>query len=111
MEYLERAKRYATKNPDVYKLEGWTYYGLNRPDQAATEWKKSLTLRADPEVRAALEKAIRDRAEEENYRENESAHFQLKEKGEAAPGRARKGVRTEDGRDLQIHSGLRIWQR
>src|SRR5258708_4381360 len=75
LEYLERAKRYAPKNPDVYKLEGWTYYGLNRPDQAATEWKKSLTLRADPEVQAALEKAIRDKAEEENYRENERAHF------------------------------------
>src|SRR5258705_7576683 len=106
LEYLERAKRYAPKNPDVYKLEGWTYYGLNRPDQAATEWKKSLTLRADPEVQAALEKAIRDKAEEENYRENESAHFQLKYNGAAEPGLAREGLHTLEGHYQQIESEL-----
>src|SRR5258708_19618709 len=99
LEYLERAKRYAPKNPDVYKLEGWTYYGLNRPDQAATEWKKSLTLRADPEGQAALEKAIRDKAEEENYRDNQSAHFQLKYNGAADPALARHAPPT-----LQRHS-------
>src|SRR5258707_3991413 len=98
LEYLERAKRYAPKNPDVYKLEGWTYYGLNRPDQAATGGKKSLTLRADPEVQAALEKAIRDKAEEENYRENESAHFQLKYNGAAEPGLAREVLHPLEGR-------------
>jgi len=106
LEYLERAKRYAPKNPDVYKLEGWTYYGLNRPDQAATEWKKSLTLRADPEVQAALEKAIRDKAEEENYRENESAHFQLKYNGAAEPGLAREVLHTLEGHYQQIESEL-----
>src|SRR6267378_1100950 len=104
LEYLERAKRYAPKNPDVYKLEGWTYSGLNRPDQAATEWKKSLTLRADPEVQAALEKAIRDKAEEENYRENESAHFQLKYNGAAEPGLAREVLHTLEGHYQQIES-------
>jgi len=33
LEYLERAKTLrAEKCRNVYKLEGWTYYGLNRPD-------------------------------------------------------------------------------
>jgi tetratricopeptide (TPR) repeat protein len=106
LEYLERAKRYSPKNPDVYKLEGWTYYGLNRPDQAATEWKKSLALRPDPEVQAALDKAIRDKAEEENYRENESAHFQLKYNGTAEPGLAREVLHTLEGHYQQIESEL-----
>jgi tetratricopeptide (TPR) repeat protein len=106
LEYLERAKRYAPKNADVYKLEGWTYYGLNRPDQAAVEWKKSLALRNDPEVQAALDKATRDKAEEENYRENESAHFQLKYNGTAEPGLAREVLHTLEGHYQQIESEL-----
>jgi tetratricopeptide (TPR) repeat protein len=106
LEYLERAKRYAPKNADVYKLEGWTYYGLNRPDQAVAEWKKSLALRPDSEVQAALDKALRDKAEEENYRENESAHFQLKYNGAAEPGLAREVLHTLEGHYQQIESEL-----
>jgi tetratricopeptide (TPR) repeat protein len=106
LEYLERAKRYAPKNPDIYKLEGWTYYGLNRPDHAVAEWKKSLALRPDSEVQAALDKAIRDKAEEENYRENESAHFQLKYNGAAEPGLAREVLHTLEGHYQQIESEL-----
>jgi tetratricopeptide (TPR) repeat protein len=106
LEYLERAKRYAPNSPDVYKLEGWTYYGLNRPDQAAAEWKKSLALRPDPEVQAALDKAVRDKAEEENYKENESAHFQLKYNGAAEPGLAREVLHTLEGHYQQIESEL-----
>jgi len=106
LEYVERAKRYAPKNPDVYKLEGWTYYGLNRPDQAVTEWKKSLALRPDPDVQAALDKALRDKTEEENYRENESAHFQLKYNGAAEPALAREVLHTLEGHYQQIESEL-----
>jgi len=106
LEYLERAKRYAPKNPDVYKLEGWTYYGLNRPDQAVAEWKKSLALRPDSEVQAALDKALRDKNEEENYRENESSHFQLKYNGAAEPALAREVLHTLEGHYQQIESEL-----
>ena len=106
LEYLERAKRYAPKSPDVYKLEGWTYYGLNRPDQAVAEWKKSLSLRPDSEVQAALDKAVRDKNEEENYRENESTHFQLKYNGAAEPGLAREVLHTLEGHYQQIESEL-----
>jgi tetratricopeptide (TPR) repeat protein len=106
LEYLERAKRYAPKSPDVYKLEGWTYYGLNRPDQAVAEWRKSLALRPDSEVQAALDKALRDKNEEENYRENESTHFQLKHNGAAEPGLAREVLHTLEGHYQQIESEL-----
>ncbi len=85
LEYLERARRTAPDNPDIPKLAGWSYYGMNKMDQAVNEWKRSLALRPDPEVQAALDKAMRDKREEESYKENESAHFTLKYSGTAEP--------------------------
>ena len=106
IDYLERAKRVSANNPDIYKLEGWAYYGMNRPDQAVTEWKKAMTIRPDSETQAALEKAQRDKAEEESYRENESAHFQLKYNGAAAPALAREVLHTLEGHYQRISSEL-----
>ena len=93
LDYLERAKRVAPDNPDVPKLEGWAYYGLNKLNEAVREWQRALALRPDSEVQAALQKAQRDQQEEENYRENESAHFSLKYSGEAEPQLAREVLR------------------
>lgn len=106
VDYLERAKRATPDNADVYKLEGWAYYGMNRVDQAVAEWKKSLTLRPDAETQGALEKALRDKAEEEDYRENESAHFQLKYNGEAEPALAREVLHTLEAHYERISSEL-----
>jgi tetratricopeptide (TPR) repeat protein len=106
LEYLERARRVAPKNADVYKLAGWAYSGMNRPDRAVAEWKKALELRPDADTLAALEKAKRDKQEEENYKENESAHFQLKYNGAAAPALAREVLRTLEGHYEQIESQL-----
>jgi len=106
IDYLERAKRYAKDNADVYKLEGWAYYGLNRPDQAAIEWKKALALRPDADTQAALDKALRDKTEEESYRENESAHFQLKYNGAAEPALAREVLHTLERHYESISSEL-----
>ncbi len=106
LEYVERAKRVAPKNADVYKLAGWAYSGMNRPEQAVVDWKKALELRPDADTMAALEKAQRDKQEEENYKENESAHFQLKYNGAAAPVLARELLRTLEGQYQQIESEL-----
>ncbi len=106
VEYLERAKRVAAENADVYKLEGWAYYGMNRLGQAVEEWKKSLALRPDAETQAALDKALRDQAEEESYRENESAHFQLKYNGTAEPTLAREVLHVLEAHYTQIESEL-----
>jgi tetratricopeptide (TPR) repeat protein len=106
LEYLEKAKRVAPKNADVYKLDGWAYYGMNRVDQAVVEWKKSLALRPDSEVQTALDKALRDKAEEENYKENESAHFQLKYNGAAEPTLAREVLHVLEAHYQQIESEL-----
>jgi tetratricopeptide (TPR) repeat protein len=106
VDYLERAKRISKENADLFKLEGWAYYGMNRPDQAVAEWKKALALRPDADTQAALDKALKDKEEEENYRENESAHFQLKYNGTEQPELAREVLRTLEQHYSTIESEL-----
>jgi tetratricopeptide (TPR) repeat protein len=98
LQYLDKAKRFEPDNADVAKLAGWSYYGLNKMDQAVAEWKRALALRPDREVQAALEKALEDRQEEESYKENESTHFKLRYNGAAEPALARDVLRT-----LELH--------
>jgi tetratricopeptide (TPR) repeat protein len=98
LDFLERARRVSPHNPDVPKLAGWAYYGMSKLEQAVAEWRRALMLRPDPEVRAALNKALRDKQEEENYKENESTHFTLHYSGEAEPGLAHDVLRT-----LEMH--------
>jgi tetratricopeptide (TPR) repeat protein len=106
LEYLERARRFAPDNADVAKLAGWSYYGLNKMDQAIAEWKRSLTLRPDREVQTALEKALADKQEEESYKENESSHFKLHYSGVAEPALARDVLRTLEMHFSAIESAL-----
>jgi tetratricopeptide (TPR) repeat protein len=106
LDYLEHARRVAPDNPDIPKLAGWAYYGMNKPDQAVAEWKKALAMRPDAEVQAALDKAQRDKQEEENYRENESSHFTLRYNGAAAPALARDVLRTLEMHFSAIESEL-----
>jgi tetratricopeptide (TPR) repeat protein len=100
---LERARRVSPDSADVAKLTGWAYYGANKMDQAIAEWKRAEQLRPDPDVAQALEKAERDKAEEESYREGETAHFDLKYYGGANPDLARGILRAleDDFRDLE----------
>ena len=106
LEYLDHARRLAPDSADVYKLSGWAYYGMNRPDLAVQDWKKAQSFRHDADVQAALEKAERDIREEENYRENESAHFRLRYNGGAEPALARDILHTLEGHYQQIESAL-----
>jgi tetratricopeptide (TPR) repeat protein len=106
LDYLERARRVAPENPDVPKLAGWAYYSMNKLNQAVSEWQRALALRPDAEVQAALEKAQRDRQEEENYRENESSHFTLRYSGESEPGLAREVLHALETHFSAIESEL-----
>jgi tetratricopeptide (TPR) repeat protein len=100
---LERARRISPDSADVAKLMGWAYRGANNIDQAIAEWQRAERLRPDPEVEQALEKAKRDKEEEDNYREGETAHFELKYNGSATPDLARGILRVleDDFRDLE----------
>jgi tetratricopeptide (TPR) repeat protein len=91
---LDRARRIAPDSPDVAKLSGWAYYGLNRVADAVAEWKRSLALKPDEETKHALEKAERDAQEEAGYHEGETPHFRLKYNGSAAPELAREVLKT-----------------
>ena len=106
LDYLERARRVAPENADVAKLAGWSYYGMNKMNQAVAEWKRALALRPDPEVQAALDKAQRDKQEEESYKENESSHFTLRYSGAAEPALAREVLRTLEAHFSAIESEL-----
>ena len=106
LEYLERARRFAPDNPDVPKLEGWAYYGLNKIAQAVAEWKRAQALRPDKEVQLALDRALADKQEEESYKENESSHFKLRYSGAAAPALAREVLRTLERHFSAIESQL-----
>jgi len=106
LQYLDKAKRFEPDNADVAKLAGWSYYGLNKMDQAVAEWKRALALRPDREVQAALEKALEDRQEEESYKENESTHFKLRYNGTAEPALARDVLRTLEMHFSAIESEL-----
>ena len=106
LDYLEHAQRVAPENPDVPKLTGWAYYGMNKLKQAVAEWERALALKPDAEVQAALDKAKRDQQEEENYRENESSHFTLRYSGEAEPELAREVLRALEAHFAAIESEL-----
>jgi len=106
LEYLERARRVAPEDPDVAKLEGWAYYGLSKLDQAVAEWQHALALRPDAETETALKKALRDKEEEAQYRENESRHFTLRYSGASEPAMARDVLRTLEHHFDAIESEL-----
>lgn len=106
LDFLERARRVAPNNPDVPKLAGWAYYGLNKMNEAVAEWKRALALRPDSEVQAALDKALRDKQEEESYKENESTHFTLRYSGAAEPALAREVLHTLEAHFSAIESEL-----
>jgi len=106
LEYLERARRVALEDPDVAKLTGWAYFGLNKLDQAVAEWKHALALRPDAEIEAALNKVLRDRDEEAQYKENESRHFTLRDSGTSEPALARDVLRTLERHFDAIESEL-----
>jgi hypothetical protein len=86
---LEQARRISPDSADVAKLMGWAYYGSNQLDRAVEEWTRAEKLHPEPDVEEALQKAQRDKAEEADYREGETTHFDLKYYGGAAPALAR----------------------
>jgi tetratricopeptide (TPR) repeat protein len=100
---LERARQIAPDSFDVAKLMGWAYYESNKMDQAIAEWNRALKLYPDSDIEHALEKVERDKAEEESYRQGETAHFALKYSGAATPDLASAILRAleDDFRDIE----------
>lgn len=110
-EHLERARRDFPDSADVATLLGWAYYSAEKMDRAVEEWKRSLRLRPDPRVDAALQKAERERATDETYGETESGHFVMKYHGGAAGPLAREILRTLEDQYNEIASDLDFYPR
>ena len=72
------------------------------------EWKRAQAIRDDPEVQAALDKALKDKTEEESYKENESVHFTLRYSGSAEPELAREVLKTLESHYAAIESELQF---
>jgi tetratricopeptide (TPR) repeat protein len=104
---LERARELTPDTGEqaaiIAKLMGWAYYRSNKTQDAVKEWKRSEQLHPDSQVEAALAKAQKDQAEEEGYREGETAHFALKYYGGANPDLAREILRAleDDFNDIE----------
>jgi tetratricopeptide (TPR) repeat protein len=105
-ELLDRARSANPDSPEVAKLSGWAYYGLNRIADAVAQWKRAMELKPDEETQHALEKAERDAEEEAKYREGETSHFRLKYNGEAAPELAEEVLKTLESEFDEISATL-----
>jgi tetratricopeptide (TPR) repeat protein len=106
LDYLERAKRVAPEDPEISKLAGWAFYGLNKLDEAVAEWQHAESIRPDAEVEAALRKAERDKQEEAQYKENGSSHFTLRYSGASEPALARDVLHALERHYDSIESAL-----
>jgi tetratricopeptide (TPR) repeat protein len=103
---LDHARRNDPDSPEVAKLSGWAYYGLNRAADAVVQWKRVMELKPDEETAHALEKAERDAQEEAEYHEGETVHFRLKYNGAAAPELAREVLKTLESEFDEISATL-----
>ena len=79
---LPETDRYP-KAPDFFALLGSAYYGMENLDQAIAEWNKALEIHDNPGLRAAVEKAQREREVSGSYSELRSEHFLLRYEGQS----------------------------
>jgi tetratricopeptide (TPR) repeat protein len=108
LEYLERARRLAPKSAAVAQLSGWGYYGLNQIDEAIKEWETAQSIQPSQQLAAMIGKAERDKAVENESREANSGHFNLRYQGEATPQLAAEILGTLEEHFRSIQSVLRF---
>ncbi len=106
-QWLETAKSEHPNSGEVAALLGWAYYSGEKMDLAISEWERSLKLRPDPGVQAALEKARRERQVEADYHQADTSRFMLKYNGPAVGGSlAREVLATLEQQYDEISSDL-----
>ena len=79
--YGERATRVAPNSADSFYLLGSAYFFSDRTADAVRAWKRSLELRPDANVRAALERAERESSAESSFTESDTSHFNFHYEG------------------------------
>ena len=88
----EHAVRVAPDSADAYAVLGAAQYASDHANEAIRAWKRSLILRADPEVERMLAKAQKDAAAEESFSENQSSHFTMRFEGKQTSESLRRAI-------------------
>jgi len=68
--------------PVLHVLLGDVYYGQEKTAEALAEWQKAYQMRPDDDLKAKIDKLVRERSVDGSYRQSEAAHFTLKYDGE-----------------------------
>jgi tetratricopeptide (TPR) repeat protein len=92
--YAEQAARLSPQRGDVLALLGSAYFYSDRTVEAISVWKKSLTMRPSPMVRALLAKAEREQAVQESFHEESTGHFTLHYEGRESSPQLRRQLLT-----------------
>lgn len=79
---LERALLDHPDHPGLHALLGDVYNSEERTEEALQEWRKSYALKSDPSLKEKIDKLVRERSIDGDYRLAEGAHFTLKYDGE-----------------------------
>jgi tetratricopeptide (TPR) repeat protein len=108
LQYLDRARSAAPNSVAVARMSGWAYYGLDRLDEAVSQWTIAQQIEPDPDIAKLLEKAETDRAAESNFRSGQTSHFTLHYEGSAAPQLATEILRTLEDDYRSIQAELRF---
>ncbi len=81
LDAASRATLLAPDSPDAFTVLGFAHFMLDRSQDAARSWKRSLQLRPDATVQQYLAKAQRELKTEADFSERETGHFTLRYEG------------------------------
>ncbi len=90
----EQAARIAPGNAETQSMLGYSYFLTDHTPQAIEAWKRSLAIRPDPSVEAALAKAQREDSAEADFSLQETGHFTFHYEGGKTPEHLRNQIVT-----------------
>jgi tetratricopeptide (TPR) repeat protein len=82
MEWAQSALAFG-QDADMYNVLGEVYYLREDMGRAVEAWRQALSMREDPEIRASLEKAMREMQVADGYDRQRLSHFIVKYEGES----------------------------
>jgi len=91
LSYAQQAVHASPQSSEAFAQLGYAYYKSDRNRDAIAAWKKSLQLHPSDTVQAWIERAERETKTENEFRQQESAHFVLRYEGS----RATEGLRNQ----------------
>ncbi len=106
LELLDRAKKLSPKSASLAALSGWTHYQMNQTDAAIVDLQAAQRIQPSQSVAALLQRAKRDVAAQDDFREGESSHFVLRYHGGASRQLASDVIHTLEQQFDELRSEL-----